>query len=84
MKKIIRKSKLGWVLTDETITVFDRLQATVYYSYDLTNKHPFEVMKKKILNSKPEEYDSWVDVIDLAVKQGINGYGTRIPRFEES
>ena len=84
MKKIIRKSKLGWVLTDETITVFDRLQATIYYSYDLTNKHPFEVMKKKILNSKPEEYNSWVDVIDLAVKQGINGYGTRIPRFEES
>lgn len=84
MKKIIRKSKLGWVLTDDTITAFDNLQATVYHVYELTNRQPFDVMKLKIANSKPEEYNSWVDVLDLAVKQGVRGYGTKIPRLEES
>lgn len=84
MKKIIRKSKLGWVLTDDSITVFDRLQATIYHTYDLTNRQPFDVMKNKVLKSKPDEYNSWVDVLDLAVKQGIRGYGTRMPELEES
>ena len=71
-------------MTDDTITAFDNLQATVYHVYELTNRQPFDVMKLKIANSKPEEYNSWVDVLDLAVKQGVRGYGTRIPRLEES
>lgn len=82
MKKIIRKSKLGWVLTDDTITVFDRIQATVYHTYELTNRNPFDVMRMKIEKSKPNEYNSWVDAVDLAVKQGLRGYGTKIPELE--
>ena len=82
MKKIIRKSKLGWVLTDDTITVFDKIQATVYHTYELTNRNPFDVMRTKIEHSKPDEYNSWVDAVDLAVKQGLRGYGTKIPEIE--
>ena len=84
MKKIIRKSKLGWLLTDDSITVFDRIQATVYHTYDLTNRQPFDRMIQIISKSKPDEYNSWVDVIGLAVKQGVRGYGTKIPKLEES
>lgn len=82
--KIIRKSKIGWLLDDDTITVFDKIQATVYHTYELTNRQPFDTMKQIVEQSSPEEYNSWVDVLDLAVKQGVRGYGTRIPRLEES
>lgn len=75
---IIRKSKIGWVLTNDSIIAFDRLQATVYHTYELTNRQPFDVMKSKIKNSRPNEYNSWADILDLAVKQGIRGYGTRL------
>ena len=84
MKKIIRKSKIGWVLTDDSIIAFDTLQATVYHVYDLTNRQPFDIMKTTIEKSAPDEYNSWVDILDLAVRQGVRGYGTRIPKFEES
>lgn len=82
--KIIRKSKIGWVLDDDTITAFDKIQATVYHTYELTNRQPFDKMKLAIESSSPEEYNSWVDVLDLAVKHGVRGYGTKIPRLEES
>lgn len=83
---IIRKSRIGWVLSRDVITAFDKLQATSYHTYELTNRHPFDVMRAKILKSKPEEYNSWVDVLDLAVKQGLRGYGTKVrcEWFEES
>lgn len=77
---IIRKSKIGWVLTNETITAFDKFQATIYHTYDLTNKQPFDRMKTKILQSGPNEYNSWVDVINLAVNHGMRGYGTKLHR----
>lgn len=57
---------------------FDKLQATLYHTYELTNRQPFDIMRMKIMKSKPEEYNSWVDVIDLAVKQGVRGYGTKV------
>lgn len=78
MKKIIRKSKIGWVLSDDNIVAFDKLQATIYHTYELTNRQPFDRMKLKIMMSGPEEYNSWVDVLDLAVEEGIRGYGTRL------
>lgn len=76
--KIIRKSKIGWVLSEDSIVAFDRIQATIYHTYELTNRQPFDRMKLKIMMSGPEEYNSWVDVLDLAVKEGIRGYGTRL------
>lgn len=83
---IIRKSKIGWVLTQDTMTAFDNLQATLYHVYDLTNRGPFDKMKMKVLYSQPEEYNSWVDVLDLAVKCNMRGYSTRVRRewFNES
>ena len=75
---IIRKSKISWLITKNSITAFDRLQATSYNVYELTNRQPFDVMRMKIKNSQPYEYNSWVDILDLAVKQGIKGYGTRL------
>ena len=65
-------------MTRDTVIAFDKLQATLYHTYELTNRQPFDIMRMKIMKSKPEEYNSWVDVIDLAVKQGVRGYGTKV------
>lgn len=86
MYRIVRKSKLNWLVTDTSLIAFDRIQATVYHAYDTPNKQPLEIMKKTILRSRSDEYNSWVDGVSLAIKQGIRGYGTRVRRewFAES
>lgn len=76
--KILRKSKIGWVLTPTSIIAFDKIQATIYHAYGMPTRQPISAMRKTLLKSKPEEYNSWVDVIGLARKQGVIGYGTRL------
>lgn len=77
MKKKIQKSKIRWIITDDYVVALGSLQATIYYVYDLTNRIPFDRMKKKIIKSKPEEYNTWTDVIDLATKHGIIGHNAK-------
>lgn len=74
----IKKSKIKWILTDDFIVALDKLQATIYYTYDLTNRGPFDKMRRRILKSKPNEYNSWVDILDLASKYGLVGHGAKI------
>ncbi len=74
----IKKSKIKWVITDNYVVAFNKLQATVYYTYDLTNRVPFDRMKMKILKSTPEEYNSWPDIIDLASKHGLKGHYAKL------
>lgn len=76
--KIIRKTKISWVINEESLIAFDKLQATCYNSYMYADKQPFLNMKQTVLDSRPEELNSWVDVISLAQKYKILGYGTRI------
>lgn len=86
MKKRIRKTKVNWLVSDTSLIAFDRIQATVYHAYDTPNKQPLDEMKKIILQSGANEYNTWADVIDLAIKKGIRGYGIRLKRewFTES
>ena len=86
-QKIIRKTKINWILTESTIIAFDSIQATIYYSFDVINKQfQFDEMRRIIRRSKPDELNSWVDVLVLAQEKGIRGYGTRLKQewFEES
>lgn len=76
--QIIRKSKIGWVLTEDTVTAFDNWQATIYHLYESSTKQPIELLKQEVRKSKPDELNSWVDVLDLASKRGLRGYATRI------
>lgn len=78
MKKIIKKRCLNWLVSDNSLIAFDRLQATIYHSFDMPNKQPLEEMRDSVLNSKKDEYGTWADVIDLAMKKGMHGYGTRL------
>lgn len=78
MKRKIKKSKIKWILSDDYIVALGKLQATIYYTYDLTNRVPFDKMRRKVLKSKPDEYNTWADVLDLASKHGIIGHGAKI------
>lgn len=78
MRRKIKKTKIKWILTDDYAVALGKLQATIYYTYDLTNRVPFDRMKNKILKSKPEEYNSWADIIDLASKHGLIGHNAKI------
>lgn len=73
----IKKDKIKWIISDDYMVALGNLQATIYYTYDLTNRVPFDMMKKKILKSKPEEYNNWPDIITLATKYGLIGHGAK-------
>lgn len=84
--KILRKSRINWLIQENSMVAFDTIQATTYHVYELTNRQPFDEMKKIIENSSPAEFNNWVDIIDLSIKSGVKGYGTRLRQewFEES
>ena len=73
--KQIKRGKISWVISDETLIAFDKLQATMYYTYDLTNRLPFDLMKREVLK---KDTPSWVDVIELAMKYDMVGHGARV------
>ena len=85
-QRIIRKTKISWVITPDTVVAFDKIQATLYHVFENANKQPLARMKRIILKSTPDELNSWVEVIGLARQEGLIGYGTRLKRewFEES
>lgn len=78
--KIIKKTKIIWVVNPESLIAVDKLQATCYNSYMYADKQPFLDMRQEVLNSKQDELNSWVDVINLAQKYGMIGYGTRVKK----
>ena len=78
--KIIKKSKIIWIINSESIIAADKLQATCYNSFMAADKQPFMKMREKVLWSKENELNSWIEVIGLAQKYGIIGYGTRVKK----
>lgn len=83
MKKTIQKTRIGWVLAEDYVIAFDKWQATIYNAYGAIGRVLVEEMKNQIVKSKPDELNSWVDVIELAQHMGIKGYGTVLkPKWE--
>lgn len=83
--KIIRKTKIGWVVNDNTVIAFDKNQATCYHIYNAPSHKNFEMLQERVLLSNDNELNSWVDVICLSQEMEIIGYATRIKRewFEQ-
>ena len=77
MKRKIKKDGITWVVSDDYVVALGRLQATIYYTYDLTNRQPFDNMRRKILRSRPDEYNDWASIIGLANRYGITGHNAR-------
>lgn len=78
MSIIIRKTKINWLLQDNCIIAFDKLQATCYNILNGQNKKNFDLMTNLLAKSSPDEYNNWVDAICLAQDMEMIGYGTRV------
>lgn len=77
MKRKIAKKHIIWILSDNYMVALGKLQATIYYTYDLTNRIPFDKMRRKVLKSRPDEYSSWADIMELANECGLIGHNAR-------
>lgn len=78
MMEIVKKGKIGWVISDNSVVAFDKFQATCYHIYNSPNKSSLESLKWKLKNSPDDMYGNWVDAIELTQALGIVGYGTRV------
>lgn len=74
---LIKKSKICWYITANSAVAFDNIQATSYNAFGAING-PIHEMVRRVKESRPDEYNSWADIVDLATKVGIIGYGTRV------
>lgn len=77
-KQIIHRGRISWALSDNSITAFDNLQATIYDRFGASSDVAIEYMKFRVRHSKENELNSWVDVIELANRCGVVGRGTSI------
>ena len=80
MEKVLRRGRLTWIVKDNSIVVFDNIQATVYAPYMSPNDNLFPQMKEFLLTSEDGEYSNWVDAVCLAQVCRMIGQGTRIPK----
>lgn len=75
---ILKRGKIYWKISEESVIAFDTRQATVYHVYGCSNRKPLELMKNKLLFSNQEEYGNWIEAISLATEVKIKGYGTKL------
>lgn len=83
MELLIDKGKLKWLIREDCLVVFDNIQATCYSAFWSNPDNLFSGMRRAVLNSKPSEYDNWVEVIGLATEYKVRGQGARIPKLDK-
>ena len=76
--KFIHKQKLHFLFKQDGVIIFDKLQATSFNCYGNTNRQSLDTFMRTLQNADEDEYDSWLDVLDLSSKLGVIGDGTRL------
>lgn len=76
--KIIHKQKLHFLFKQDGVVIFDKLQATSFNCYGNTNRQSLDTFMRTLRNSNKDEYDSWLDVLDLSSRLGVIGNGARL------
>jgi hypothetical protein len=83
-RRIITRGKLTYYITDVAVVVgIGKHQFISYNMYNSTSRSNLAEFRKKILDSKPNQYDNVIDQMDLARKFKLAGTGTVRPRWEE-
>jgi len=83
-RQIVKRGKITYYLSDTAVVV--GVGGSQYISYNIYNspsRSSLGEFKKKILASKPTQYDNVVDQMDLAQKCKLIGTGTTKPDWEE-
>jgi len=83
-RQIVKRGKITYYLSDTAVVV--GVGGSQYISYNIYNspsRSSLGEFKKKILASKPTQYDNVVDQMDLAQKCKLIGTGTTKPDWGE-
>lgn len=72
----IKKGKIYWIIEENRIIAFDKLQATSYDIYGFNYKKNLVEMRKQVV--KTELGRDWVEVLTLAVQNDMIGNGVRV------
>jgi len=84
-RKIINRGKITYYLSENSVVVaIGKHQYISYNIYNSPSRSNLNEFKKRIINSKPNEYSSAIDQIDLARKCNLVGTGTIKPKWEEN
>lgn len=84
MEIFLKRGKINWLVREDCLIAFDRIQATCYSAYWSNSDNLFFAMRRKLLNSKESEYGDWIEAVSLAIKYKVKGQGTRIPTIDKA
>lgn len=83
-RKIITRGKIVYYLSDNSVVV--GVGGGQYISYNIYNspsRSSLAEFKKRLVNSKENQYNNVIDQIDLARKCNLIGSGTQKPKWDE-
>lgn len=83
-QKIIKRGRLTyWIDENAVVLGVGSGQYISYNVYNSPSRSSLAEFKKRIINSKEDQYDNVVDGIDLARKCNLIGTGTIKPKWVE-
>lgn len=83
-RKIIKRGKITYYISDSSVVVgVGKHQYISYNVYNSPSRSSLAEFKKRLINSKPDQYDNVIDQIDLARKCNLIGSGTVRPKWDE-
>ena len=83
-RQIIRRGNITYFISETAVVVgIGKYQFVSYNIYNSPSRSNLADFKKRIIASKPDQYDNVVDQIDLARKCNLVGTGTQNPKWSE-
>ena len=83
-RAIVKRGKMTYWLSESSVVVgINDRQFVSYNIYNSPSRSNLAEFKKRILASKPNQYDNVIDQIDLARNCNLIGSGTQRPKWDE-
>lgn len=79
--KVVKRGNIIYYIADTSVVVKVGAQYISYNIYNTPSRSSLGDFKKKILASKPTQYASVIDMMDLAQKCKLVGSGARKPSW---
>lgn len=84
-RQIVRRGKITYYISENAVVVgVGGHQFISYNVYNSPSRSNLSDFKKRILASKPNQFDNVIDQIDLARKCNLIGTGTVRPKWDEA
>jgi hypothetical protein len=81
-KQIIKRGKITYYISESAVVVgIGRYQFVSYNVYNSPSRSSLADFKRRIINSKPDQYGNATDQVDLARRCNLIGTGTVKPKW---